>query len=135
MQAFSMLSQEIVQTQMELNEEDDPVEFYCVLVDYLEAYTSVKHSKLIEIVQVKLGKKWANYIAKWLKNQTAVVRIRDKDSPLIQIGRGLPQGDPISPLMYNFYSDDLLTTALHDTQPLSVLQMTFYCGVISGSMC
>lgn len=115
MQAFSMLSQEIVQTQMELNEEDDPVELYCVLVDYIEAYTSVKHSKLIEIVQVKLGKKWANYVAKWLKNQTAVVRIQDKDSDLIQIGRGLPQGDPISPLMYNFYSDDLLTTVRYTT--------------------
>lgn len=80
-------------------------------LDLSGAYDNVDHEILIKKMQ-QLG--IPNYIIQWTKsfisNRTTYFSVDGKHSPTYQLSKGLPQGSPISPILFLIFSIDLVTT-------------------------
>ena len=59
-----------------------------------------------------------NLIANFYLKQTAAVRISDELSEKALLGRGIRQGYPLSPLLFNTYIEELVRQAMEKTQEL-----------------
>jgi hypothetical protein len=80
-----------------------------VLLDLKAAYDSVNHSYLIqELKKYNFPSKLVNIISSFLSNRESSTRIITVDgehviSDPLPFNRGVPQGSPISPILFNIY--------------------------------
>jgi hypothetical protein len=51
------------------------------------------------------GRKWVSWIMSLVKNGSIAVRLNDENSAFFKVGKGLRQGDPLSPLLFNLVID------------------------------
>ena len=91
-------------------------EVFVCFVDYEKAFDRVNWVKLMEILK-RIGVDWRDrkLIANLYMKQTAVVRIGGEDSEPGSIGRGVRQGCPLSPLLFNIYIEELVREAMQET--------------------
>ena len=75
-------------------------------LDYEKAYDRVSWSFLEDmLVSMGFGVTWVKWIMKVVKGGSLCVRINDENSTYFKPGKGLRQGDPLSPLLFNLVAD------------------------------
>jgi retron-type reverse transcriptase len=90
--------------------------FVC-FVDYEKACDRVNWCKLLEtLTKIGMEKRDRELIKTLYMGQTAVVSIDGVDSEPGIIGRGVRQGCPLSPLLFNIYIHSLVDEALQNIE-------------------
>ena len=76
--------------------------FFCAFIDFKKAYDNVNHKVIKKIFKyIKLPRKIRNSILNSLKNNSVIVKTAQGFTGRIQIEKGVKQGDPMSPLIFN----------------------------------
>ena len=86
-------------------------------IDYEKAFDRVNWYKLTRAL-VKLGVYWRDrrLIYRLYKNQSVVIRINGLHPDACQLGRGVRQGCPLYPLLFNTYIQQLIEEALENRE-------------------
>ena len=86
-------------------------------VDYEKAFDRVNWCKLMKVLgRIGVDDRDRQMIKNLYLGQTVVVRIDGEDSEPAKIGRGVRQGCPLSPLLFNIYIQELLNEALENSK-------------------
>lgn len=79
-----------------------------LFMDIQKAFDSVWHAGLIfKLFHLKCPTYLIKIIENFLINRKLQVRVKNKDSEEIAPAQGLPQGSPLSPLLYNLFCGDM----------------------------
>ena len=79
-----------------------------VAIDLEDAYNRVQFSTLIELLQQNgVSATMTRWIAAALQTRTVVMRMGNWSSPTRNLTMGLPQGSPLSPVLFNVYTKGL----------------------------
>ena len=77
-------------------------------LDFEKAFDIVRWDFLLEVLEVmNFGAKWINWIHNILSSARIAVLVNGTPSEEFSPGRGLRQGDPLSPLLFNLISEVL----------------------------
>ena len=91
-----------------------------LFLDISQAFPSVSHPRLIHnLKKAGIPDSFLHWLESFLTNRTTTLTFDDHSSPPIPASHGLPQGSPLSPILYLFYSADLLRlpkASKHDEQ-------------------
>lgn len=87
-------------------------------MDIRQAFPSVSHWKLREeMSHIGLPPKLVNWVQSFLHDRTTTLSFDDYISEPRGVNRGLPQGSPLSPILYLIYSAGLLTLSTSRSEP------------------
>ena len=94
-----------------------------VLLDLSAAFDTVNHSKLLRVLQhrIGLGGTALIWFDSYLRERTHAVAIRDSTAPSVELQRGVPQGSVLGPILFTIY-----TLALGDIVRRHDLNWHFY---------
>lgn len=88
-----------------------------LFLDLKKAYDMVPHDELVNrLYKLGLGRTMISYIKELYKNTSIRVRINDRISQTVSYMRGVRQGCPMSPILFNIYINSILT----DIEPVKV---------------
>lgn len=92
-------------------------EVYICFVDYEKAFDRVDWRKLMSALR-RRGIDWKDrrLIGNLYMNQKVKIRIDGECSEEGEIGRGVRQGCPLSPLLFNIYIEELMQEAMEDIE-------------------
>jgi Reverse transcriptase (RNA-dependent DNA polymerase) len=90
---------------------------YICFVDYEKAFDRVNWRKLLNALR-RMGIDWRDrrLIGNLYMGQKVRVRIEGEFSEPGKVGRGVRQGCPLSPLLFNIYIEELVREALEDVE-------------------
>lgn len=78
-------------------------------LDISNAYNNVNHELLIHILkEQQFPEDFVEFVRNWLRNQSFMVKIMGQLSESKDYEHGVPQGDPMSPLIFNLYVNGVL---------------------------
>lgn len=80
------------------------------------------------------GSKWIGWLKTMICKRSVSIRINDEDSHFFEVGKGLRQGDHLSPLLFNLAADDftkMIAKAANAGQIKGLLPGFISGGVIS----
>jgi endonuclease/exonuclease/phosphatase family metal-dependent hydrolase len=88
-------------------------DIYICFIDFEKAFDRVDWKILLETLK-DIGVDWRDrrMIKNLYMNQTAVIRIEDKESEPAEIGRGVRQGCLLSPLLFSIYAERMMKNTL-----------------------
>ena len=80
-----------------------------LFLDIAQAFPSVSHTRLIHnLRKAGIPASFISWLQSFLTDRTTTLQFDDFSSDPIAASHGIPQGSPISPILYLFYSADLL---------------------------
>lgn len=78
-------------------------------LDVAGAFDNVVHERLLHNLRKRrIDEQIVRWIASFLTNRTTILKTGEFTSELMQITSGIPQGSPLSGILYLFYNADLL---------------------------
>ncbi|KAJ3476748.1 hypothetical protein NLI96_g10952 [Meripilus lineatus] len=87
-----------------------------LFLDISQAFPSVSHTRLIHNLRKRqVPENLVTWISSFLTGRTTKLKFDDYTSEPLQASTGIPQGSPMSPILYLFYGADLLEIT-DDTQ-------------------
>jgi hypothetical protein len=76
------------------------------------AFDHVSYPRLLYNLQKRrVDEKTIGWIASFLRNKKTTIQLREYTTELLSINTGIPQGSPISLILYLFYNTDILEDA------------------------
>ena len=77
-----------------------------VLLDLSAAFDTVNHSKLLRVLQhrIGLGGTALMWFESYLRERTQAVAIRYSTAPSVELQRGVPQGSVLGPILFTIYT-------------------------------
>jgi hypothetical protein len=86
--------------------------------DFEKAYDKVKWSFLQQTLRMKgFDSKWCKWIQEFVSRESVGVKVNDDIAHYFQTHKGLRQGDPLPPILFNLVADmlaSLITIAKED---------------------
>ena len=77
-------------------------------IDFEKAYDKVKWSFLQQTLHMKgFSPKWCRWTERMVSGGSVGIKVNDEIGPYFQTKRGLRQGDPMSPILFNIIADML----------------------------
>jgi len=77
-------------------------------IDFEKAYDKVKWSFLQQTLRMKgFSPKWCRWVEGMISGESVGIKVNDEIGPYFQTKRGLRQGDPMSPILFNIVADML----------------------------
>jgi len=77
-------------------------------IDFQKAYDKVKWSFLQQTLRMKgFSPKWCRWVQNMVTGGSVGIKVNDDVGPFFQTKRGLRQGDPMSPILFNIVADML----------------------------
>jgi len=91
-------------------------DLYITMIDYSDAYGSVIHQRLAELLKL-LGFpcKTVHLLSNILGQHSIHLKTYYGLTPAVNISRGLPQGDPLAPTLFNLYTE-IISRILNETK-------------------
>jgi retron-type reverse transcriptase len=90
-----------------------------LLLDVSSAFDNVSHARLLhDLRKRRVDEKKVKWIASFLSNRHTSIAIDGFQSKEYEINTGIPQGSPLSPILYLFYNADLIDTCTHKTDAM-----------------
>jgi hypothetical protein len=84
-----------------------------LLLDVSGAFDHVSHPRLLHnLRKCRVDEKTVGWIASFSRNRKTTIQLREHTTELLSIDTGIPQGSPISPILYLFYNADILEDAI-----------------------
>jgi ribonuclease HI len=91
-----------------------------LLLDVSGAFDNVLHARLLhDLRKRRVDEKTVKWIASFLSNRHTSIAIDGFRSPAYQINTGIPQGSPLSPILYLFYNADLIDECNNTPEAMS----------------
>lgn len=85
-------------------------------LDFEKAYDKVNCDFLLDCLKYRgFGGKWCGWINQVVKGGTVSVKLNNQLGPYFMSHKGVRQGDPLSPILFNFVAD-CLTRMVHQAQ-------------------
>jgi hypothetical protein len=85
-------------------------------IDFEKAYDKVNWNLLFKCLEIRgFGEKWCEWIKQVVSGGIVSVKINNQICPYIKSFKGVRQGDPLSPILFNFVAD-CLTRMVHKAQ-------------------
>jgi len=83
---------------------------YACFFDFSQAFNSAPHSRLWQKMhQIGLSSKFIQLVKAIYENSTACVKTVDGETEKLQIKKGAPQKESLSPSLFNIYINDLIS--------------------------
>ena len=77
-------------------------------IDFEKAYDKVNCNFLLQSFRMKgFSSKWIEWIKSFISGGSVAVNINDEVGPYFQTKKGVRQGDPLSPILFNIVADML----------------------------
>jgi len=71
-------------------------------IDFEKAYDKVRWNFLIQTLRLKgFSNKWIDWIKSFISGGSVAINVNDQVGPYFQTKKGLRQGDPLSPILFN----------------------------------
>lgn len=86
-----------------------------LLLDVSGAYDNVSRERLLHNLRKRrVSQSICNWVGSFLTGRSTVLKLREYTAPRTPIQTGIPQGSPISPVLYLFYNADLIEACKTD---------------------
>jgi hypothetical protein len=90
-------------------------------LDFEKAYDKISWKFLLTCLKLYgFNEKWIGWVAKMVKGGTVSVKINDKSGPYFTCHKGVRQGDPLSPILFNFAAD-CLASMVREAQEVGLI--------------
>ena len=91
------------------------IPLYLTFIDYKKAFDSVRHSKLWAVLTgMGVSSSIVNILRKLYSGQQAAVRVEGELTEWFSIKKGVRQGCLMSPMLFNFYSEEVMRQAVDE---------------------
>jgi hypothetical protein len=91
-----------------------------LLLNVSGAFDNVSHARLLHDLQKRrVNEKTVKWIASFLSNRHTSIVINSFQSTAYQINTGIPQGSPLSPILYLYYNADLIEECTNTPEAMS----------------
>ncbi|CAF4948688.1 unnamed protein product [Pieris macdunnoughi] len=84
-------------------------ECHVAVLDFSKAFDTVSHVALIDLLRQRgLPGPFCDYLARLYQSATTHLAVNGRTSSPVKVGRGVRQGDPLSPILFNMAMDLVL---------------------------
>lgn len=84
-------------------------ECHVAVLDFAKAFDTVSHAALCDLLKARgLPGPFCDYVAGLYGSASTTLVVNGKSSPPVVVGRGVRQGDPLSPILFNMVLDVVL---------------------------
>lgn len=91
-------------------------------MDMSGAFDHVVHARLLHILRTKrIPESIVGWIASFISNRSTSLSFDNRQSSPLPTTTGIPQGSPISPILFLFYNSELVDTCNHFHQRISAI--------------
>ena len=79
-----------------------------IKIDFEKSYDKVRWDFLFQTLRLKgFSLKWIEWIRSFISGGSVAINVNDEVGPFFQTKKGLRQGDPLSPILFNIVADML----------------------------
>nr|pir reverse transcriptase-like protein - silkworm [Bombyx mori]AAB59214.1 reverse transcriptase-like protein [Bombyx mori]8GH6_A Chain A, Reverse transcriptase-like protein [Bombyx mori] len=86
-------------------------ECHVAVLDFAKAFDTVSHEALVELLRLRgMPEQFCGYIAHLYDTASTTLAVNNEMSSPVKVGRGVRQGDPLSPILFNVVMDLILAS-------------------------